>query len=85
MSRIPPTTPAMLTVAYDTQLQNKEPQRMLIPWAVFFRDGLDFCYSYDMEFFFPMDIDKPDVVINAVKILKDMVKNRAQGSSGESL
>ena len=80
MNHVQHTTPSLCSLAFESEFQNKEnfSQRILIPWALFFRDGLDFCYAYDMEFLFPMEIEHPTIVFDAVQVLRDMVKERAR-------
>ena len=81
MSKMPQTTPLMLTIAFQALKKRKDfyTEVVQMPWGVFFRDGLDFCRAYDMEFDFPLDIDNPVIVLQAVKILKDLTRRYAQG------
>ena len=81
MSKIPATTPLMLTIAFQSlrMKKNSYSEVVQMPWGVFFRDGLDFCRAYDMEFDFPLNIDNPDKVIQAIKILKDLTRRYADG------
>lgn len=81
MSKMPKTTPLMLTIAFQALKKKKDfySEVVHMPWGVFFRDGLDFCRAYDMEFDFPLDINTPDKVIQAVKILKDLTRKYADG------
>ena len=83
MSVLPGVTPTMLTIAFKG-LKTGHPEGyyeeiVAIPWAIFFRDGLDICYAYDMEFLFPVDINNPEIVITAVNILKELTKKYADG------
>ncbi len=81
MSKMPMTTPLMLTIAFQalSKKKNSYSEVVQMPWGVFFRDGLDFCRAYDMEFDFPLDIENPEKVILAVKILKDLTMQYAKG------
>lgn len=84
MSKCPTTTPTMLTIAFQALKKPKGDsysEVVQIPWGVFFRDGLDLCRAYDMEFDFPLDIDSPDVVILAIKKLKELAKDYADGGT----
>ena len=42
-----------------------------IPWAVHYRDAIDMNYAYDMEFAFPIDIQDPWILNEAVQIVVD--------------
>lgn len=47
------------------------------PWAVHYRDGIDLMYCYDMEFAFPIDIENPQVLIDAVQVVIDHTEKYA--------
>lgn len=58
----------MLKFQYGT-LQEEEVVKA--PWAVHYRDAIDMNYAYDLEFAFPIDINDPSILNDAVKIVVD--------------
>ncbi len=36
------------------------------PWAIHYRDAIDLMPVYDVEFAFPIDIDNPEVLVQAI-------------------
>ena len=49
------------------------------PWAVHYRDGIDLMPVYDIEFAFPIDIDKPIVAVKAIRAVLKITKDLASG------
>ena len=85
MRNLPGTAPVSMTLdfkKFDPNRRHNAPsytEVVPIPYAIFFRDGLDFCYAYDMEFDFDLDIDDPSNVIEAVKVLTKLTKKYSDG------
>ena len=50
----------------EWQYGNQQEEVVKVPWAIHYRDGIDLSYAYDIEFGFPLDINNPTVLINAV-------------------
>ncbi len=52
-------------------------ENVKVPWAVHYRDGIDLSYAYDMEFAFPIDIENPQVLIDAIQVVIDHTEKYA--------
>ena len=45
-----------------------------VPWAVHYWDATDMGYAYDFEFAFPIDINNPQILIDAVGVVVSLTK-----------
>ena len=60
IGRYPFLVPAYLSTGFKMIKAADEPKLMELPYAIHFRYGLKYATVYDMEFAFPVSIDKPD-------------------------
>ena len=66
----------------EWQYGKQEEEVVKVPWAIHYRDGVDLSYAYDMEFAFPLDINNPTALINAVDVVVKTTRRYAiEGTS----
>ena len=47
-----------------------------MPWALHYMDGVDLTACNDMEFAFPLNINDPQVMMDAVQVVVDITKSK---------
>lgn len=89
IARYPFLVPAYLSAGFNVikgANPADEPKLEQVPYAIHFLYGLKYTSAYDMEFAFPVDIDKPDgfdVLLKAIHIAVDAVADAAKpGKAG---
>lgn len=83
IARYPFLVPAYLSQGFKVikGANPTEPKLEQLPYAIHFLYGLKYTTAYDMEFAFPVDIDKPDgfdVLLKAVHIAVEAVADAAK-------
>ena len=89
IARYPFLVPAYLSAGFNVIKGSNpadEPKLEQVPYAIHFLYGIKYTTAYDMEFAFPVDIDKPDgfdVLLKAVHIVVDAVADAAKPGKAE--
>lgn len=81
ISKLPGVTPLYLAMGFQMvklQYGVLQPNQVVQqPWAVHYRDGLDLMPVYDMEFAFPLDINNPVALTDAVNTVVTITEQYA--------
>jgi len=82
LSKVPSLTPYALNIGFQGvkfqygTLQGDE--IVQTPWAVHYRDALDLMPVHDMEFAFPIDINKPTLAVKAIRHVVNVTEHYAK-------